>query len=179
MLKGKKVVLRPLRKSDLWLYLKWFNDLEVIRNLVLYLPLTEGAEEKWIQDAMVNQRPIFVIEAILPNGRRKAIGGCGLHQIREKDRVAEFGIAIGEKKFWGNGYGTEAARLILNYGFNFLNLHKIESEAVGFNERSISMHLKVGFKKEGRRKESRHRDGKYVDSVMFGLLRSSWQKMNG
>jgi len=178
MLKGKKVVLRPIRKSDMKYFLKWFNDTEVIKNLVLYLPMTEVAEEKWIQDAMEKQRPVFVIEAILPNGRRKPIGNCGLHQLREKDRVAEFGIAIGEKKFWDNGYGSEAARLMANYGFNFLNLHKIESEAAASNGRSIKMHLKVGFKKEGRRRRSRHIDGRYVDSIIFGLLRSSWEKKN-
>lgn len=176
MLKGKKVVLRPIRKSDLELFLKWFNDTEVIKNLVLYLPMTEAAEEKWIQEAMEKQRPIFMIEAILPNGRRKPIGNCGFHQIREKDRVASFGIAIGEKKFWNRGYGTEATRLVIDYGFTWLNLHKIESAAIDFNDRSIKMHLKVGFKKEGRRVESWYRDGKYADSIKFGLLKRWWEK---
>lgn len=61
MLKGKKVVLRPIRRSDLRLFLKWFNDPEVIHNLVMYLPTTEASEEKWIEDVMKEQRPIFMI----------------------------------------------------------------------------------------------------------------------
>ncbi len=178
MLKGKKVVLRPQRRSDIKLYLKWFNDLDVITRTAQYLPMTEGDEEKWLRDSMEKRQPIFVIEVILPNGRRKPIGNCGFHGIREKDRVAEFGIAIGEKNLWGKGYGTEAARLMADYGFNFLNLYKIESEAAASNKRSVKMHLKVGFKKEGRRRKSRHVDGRYVDSIMFGLLRSTWEKKN-
>jgi len=176
MLKGKKVVLRPLKKSDIGFFLKWYNDPEVIQYLTMYLPMTELSEEKWINESMERQRAIFVIEAILKNGHLKPIGSCGIHSVREKDRVGTFGIAIGEKKFWSDGYGTDAARTIIDYGFRFLNLHKIESGAMAFNERSVRMHLRVGFKKEGRRRQSWHRDGRYVDEFLFGLLRREWEK---
>lgn len=174
MLKGKRVILRPIRRSDKELFLRWFNDLEVIRNLIRYLPLTEGYEEKWIEDVMKEQRPIFVIEAILVNGKRKPIGNCGLYQIEEKDRVAALGISIGEKKFWSKGYGTEAANLLIDYGFKFLNLHKIESDAWAFNERSIKMHKKLGFVVEGQRRQRKYIEGKYQDSMVFGLLKDEW-----
>ena len=174
MLKGKRVILRPIKRSDKELFLKWFNDLEVIKNLTLYLPMTEVAEEKWIEDVMKEQRPIFVIEAILPNRKRQPIGNCGLYNIRNKDRVATFGIAVGEKKFWGDGYGFEAARLLINYGFEFLNLHKIESRVWTFNKRSIKLHKKLGFVIEGRLREEKFIEGKYQDSLIFGLLKNEW-----
>jgi RimJ/RimL family protein N-acetyltransferase len=174
MLRGKRVVLRPIKRADKKLFLKWFNDLEVIRNLTLYLPTTEASEEKWIEETMTQRRPIFVIEVVLASGKRKPIGNCGFHNIEEKDRVATFGICIGEKKFWGHGYGTEAAKLLIDYGFKFMNLHKIESNAWLFNEKSVRMHKKLGFVVEGQRRERKYIDGKYQDSVVFGLLKSEW-----
>jgi len=176
MLKGKKVILRPQRRSDIKLYLKWFNDLEVMKNLTLYLPMTEASEEKYLDDTMKSQAPIFVIEAILASGRRKPIGNCGFHKIEEKDKVALFGIAIGEKQLWGNGYGTEATKLVVDYGFKFLNLNKIEAEVLVSNKRSIEMHKNLGFIDEGCRRQKKYIEGKYEDCLMFGLLKSEWFK---
>jgi len=174
MLEGKRVRLRPIKRADIDLFLKWFNDPEVTRNLIMYLPMTETAEEKWIDDAMKAQRPVFVIEG-MRDGGWKPIGNCGFHDIKEKDKVATFGIAIGEKSFWGNGYGTEAAKLIIDYGFKFLNLHKIESEAFAFNEKSIRMHKKLGFVVEGCRRQRTYKEGKYHANILFGLLWEEWE----
>ena len=66
--------------------------------------------------------------------------------------------------------------MIIKYGFEQLNLHRISSGAFSFNERSIKMHLKLGFKEEGRHREVVFKNGAYHDEVMFGLLRDEWQK---
>lgn len=178
MLKGQRVLLRSIKKSDLSNMLKWYNDPEVIQYLSLYLPMTEMGEEKWLEDICTKRKEtdvVFMIEAIV--GKRKIpIGSCGLHRINWKDRDAEFGIAIGEKKYWSNGYGTEAAELIIDYGFSQLNLHRIFSGAYSFNERSIRMHLKLGFKKEGVVQDGIFKNGKYQDKVLFGILRKKWER---
>jgi RimJ/RimL family protein N-acetyltransferase len=179
MLKGKLVTLRPVKRSDITYFLKWFNDPEVIQYLGMYLPMTEMAEEKWIEElgtTRARSDVVFVIEAI--EGRsNKPIGSCGLHGISPKDHNATFGIAIGEKDHWGKGYGTEAARLIIRYGFEQLNLHRINSGAIGFNERSIRMHKKVGFTEEGRQRQAMFKNGAFHDHVLFGLLRDEWLKL--
>ncbi len=177
MLRGKNVLLRPVRRSDLANFLKWFNDPEVIQYLSMYLPMTEMAEEKYIEDlgtTRANAVAAFVIEAIV-GSETKPIGNVGLHNINNKDRNASFGIAIGEKEYWSKGLGTEAARLIVAYGFDQLNLHRIGSSALGFNERSIRMHLAVGFAEEGRQRDGIFKNGNYTDLVLFGLLRSEWK----
>ena len=116
-LKSEKVILRSMSKQDLPLLLQWFNDPEVIQYLHFYLPLTELAEEKWLERIGLSEKDVvFVIEAIA-NDESKPIGICGLHGISAKDRNATFGIAIGDKNFWSGGYGTEAAGLIVRYGF--------------------------------------------------------------
>ena len=176
MLRGKKVLLRPVRRSDIQCFLKWFNDLEVTQYLNMSLPMTEMAEEKFIEElgASRSQNTVmFVIEAI-EGDSSKPIGNTGLSNINARDHNATFGIAIGDKDYWSKGCGTEAARLIVNYGFEVLNLHRINSGAIAFNERSLRMHRSVGFKEEGRQREYIFKNGKLQDHVVFGMLREEW-----
>jgi RimJ/RimL family protein N-acetyltransferase len=120
---------------------------------------------------------MFVIETVEENNY-KPIGSVGLSDIHPKNHNAVFGIAIGEKDYWSKGYGTEAARLIIRYGFEQLNLHRINSFAISFNERSLRLHLRAGFKEEGRQREGIFRNGVYHDHVVFGLLRKEWLELN-
>lgn len=179
MLKGKLVTLRPVKRSDITHFLKWFNDPEVIQYLGMYLPMTEMSEEKYIEElggTRVQTTAGFVIEAI-ENAGDKPIGNTGLHGINAKDQNATFGIAIGEKDYWSKGCGTEAAGLIIRYGFEQLNLHRINSGAFAFNERSIRMHKRVGFTEEGRQRQAIYKNGAFHDHVLFGLLREEWLKI--
>jgi RimJ/RimL family protein N-acetyltransferase len=179
VLKGKKVILRPVRRTDLQNFLKWFNDTEVTQYLSMYLPMTEMAEEKFIEElgtTMMSSTAMFVIEAI-ENDTTRPIGTIGLDRINNKDHNATFGIAIGEKDYWSKGYGTEAASLLIRYGFEQLNLHRISSVAYSFNERSIRLHKKVGFTEEGRQREAQYKNGKYYDHVVFGILKEDWLKL--
>ena len=183
MLKGKKVLLRPVRRSDIQYFLKWFNDHDVIQYLSFYLPMTEMAEEKWIEDLGTNRtKAAFVVEAIEGESGKpfdfaqgKPIGSIGLDNISLKDHNATFGIAIGDKDYWSKGFGTEAARLIINYGFEQLNLHRINSSVIGFNERSYRLHKRLGFTEEGRQREAIFKNGKFYDHVVLGILKEEWK----
>ncbi len=178
MLEGKRVILRPIDKKDVELFLKWFNDPEVTQYLLFYLPMTRKAEEKWIEDNnLSNSNFIFLIEIKGDKGRPNIpIGNCGLHQISWKDRHATFGIAIGEKDYWNNGYGSETSALLLKYGFEVLNLHRISSSVFEFNKRSLKAHQKVGFQIEGRRRKVFFKRNRYCDEIILGLLKSEWSK---
>ena len=173
MIKGKLVQLRPIQRGDISYFLQWFNDPEVTQYLGMYLPMTEMAEQKFIEELGTSRAAIDALLIIETNDNEKCkpIGTIGLHGINSKDHNATFGIALGDKQYWSKGYGTEAAGLIIRYGFEQLNLHRISSSAWSFNERSIKMHLKAGFKEEGRRREAVYKNGAYHDEVMFGLLR--------
>lgn len=177
MLRGKNALLRPVKRSDVSYFLKWFNDPEVTQYLELYLPMTEMSEEKFIEELGTTRARsdiILVIEAI-EGTSSKPIGNCGLHEINSKDHKAVFGIVIGEKDYWSKTYGTEAARLMINYGFQQLNLHRISSSAFSFNERSIEFHKKVGFREEGRLREAIFKNGQYHDLMLFGILGEEWK----
>ena len=177
MLRGKSVLLRPVKRSDISYFLKWFNDPEVIQYITLYLPMTEMGEEKYIEELGTTRAKSdapFVIE-VIEGASTKPIGNCGLHEINSKDHNATFGIVIGEKDYWSKGYGVEATRLVINYGFQQLNLHRISSTAIAFNERSIRLHKKVGFREEGRLRQAIFKNGQYHDLVQFGILREEWR----
>jgi len=177
MLKGRSVLLRPVKRSDISYFLKWFNDPEVVQYVELYMPMTEMSEEKYIEELGTTRAKgdaQFVME-VIEGASTKPIGTCGLHEIDSKDRKAIFGMVIGEKDYWSKGYGTEAARLIVNYGFQQLNLHRISSGAFAFNERSIKLQKKVGFREEGRLREAFFKNGQYHDLVLLGLLREEWR----
>lgn len=179
MLRGKKVLLRPVKRSDIKYFLKWYNNPEIVQFLSMYLPMTEAVEEKWIEEISTNKKTVFfVIEAIENNLQKKPIGSCGLNNINCKDRCASFGIAIGEKEFWDDGYGTEAAQLLIEYGFMQLNLHRISSGVYEFNIRSYKMHKKLGFMEEGRSRQEIYKNGKYWDKINFGILKEEWEEKN-
>ena len=176
MLQGERIVLRPVRRSDITPALNWLNDPEVTQYLNMWLPLTEMREEKVIEDLGTTraQNNVVLIIEVNDDGEPKPIGSVELEDINYGDRVAMFGITVGEKDYWNQGYGTEAARLIIRYGFEQLNLHRINSYAYSFNERSLRLHRKVGFVEEGRQREAVFKNGVYYDHVLFGILKNEW-----
>jgi RimJ/RimL family protein N-acetyltransferase len=171
-LKGKKVILRPLRKAtDFELCLRWINDPEINQYLVVYMPVTEKKEEEWFENLASNPNEI-VLGIETPEGR--LIGTMGLHNINGKNRTAFTGALIGEKECWGKGYGTDAKMTLLHYAFNTLNLRKINSSVYAFNQRSLKYNLKCGYKIEGVRKKQIFRNGKYHDEILIAVFKDDW-----
>lgn len=178
MLVGKKVVLRPICKSDNKLFVRWMNDQEVNQFLNIALPINEIAEEKWIEKVSMQQNQVVLVIEDSNCEKIKPIGICSILDIHFVYRKADFGIVIGEKEYWEKGYGTESARLIINYAFNRLNLNRISSSIIDINLRSLTLHKKLGFKEEGRKRESFFKNGRYCDQIILGILRREWEEMS-
>ncbi len=176
MIRGEKVGLREVRRSDVEHFLKWFNDPEVVQYLGQYLPMTEMYEDKWLEGLPDRrERDVHFVITALNGDTEIPIGSIGLRGISNKDHTATFGIAVGDKNYWNKGYGTEAARLMVGYGFEELNLNRISSSVFEFNERSRRMHLRVGFTEEGRQRDRIYRKGRYWDMILFGFLKEEWE----
>lgn len=175
MLQGEKVKLKPLEREHIDLFLKWFNDPEITQYLLMYRPLTRDMEEEWFNG--LKNREDFIIFSIVvteKNETDKLIGNCGI-TIDWKNRIGICGITIGEKNFHGKGYGTEAMKLLVDYGFKTLNLNRMQLETYEFNTRALKSYKKVGFVEEGLRREAIYINGNYHDCIMLGLLRSEWE----
>ena len=171
-LKGKRIILRPLRKeTDLESCVLWLNDPEVTQYIRRYTPLSYDEEEAWFHGLPSKDNDIVLgIETL--NG--EFIGVIGLRRINWKDRVATTGTLIGRKEFWNKGYGTEAKMLLLDYGFNTLNLRKICSVVYGFNKRALQYSFKCGYKVEGKRRKQVFKRGKYWDEIILGVFKEEW-----
>ena len=174
-IEGEMINLCPIEKRTAPVMAKWMNDPSIRVTLIRYLPVSTQMEEVWISSLEENPNKNVVL-AITLKERGEHIGNVGLHSINWKNRVATLGIVIGNKKHWGNGIGTEAIKLILQYAFRTLNLRKINSVVVEGNKGSLIIHDRNGFKVEGAHKKEHFIDGEYRDLILLGVFRSDCKK---
>jgi RimJ/RimL family protein N-acetyltransferase len=171
MIRGEKAKLRAIERQDLPIFVRWFNDPEVRQYLAMYMPMSMAEEEKWFERQLEDQDGrVFAIET--EDGAH--IGNIGLHSIDWKNRRAYLGIVIGEKEYWGKGYGSDAIRTLLGFAFGEMNLHRVYLTVYAYNERAIRCYEKCGFQHEGRLREARFGDGRYHDELMMAILRKEF-----
>lgn len=177
MIKGRRIKFAPLDRKHIDLFLKWFNDPEITQYLKMYKPLTRDWEEEWFKALKHKEDMVhFSIYLLDKEKPEKIIGNCAIHNIDSKNRACTCGITIGEKDYQGKGYGTEAMEMLLEYGFNTLNMNRIELSVWEFNTRAYKTYQKVGFVEEGRRRQARYHNGKYYDEIIMGILKEDWKK---
>ncbi|WP_315120606.1 GNAT family protein [uncultured Clostridium sp.] len=177
MYTGEKVRLREYRKEDIKAAQNYVNDPEVKRllNPGIPYPITLEDEEKWVESlSSTKDEYSFAIETLEDS---KYIGGCGINSIDWKNSVAVIGIFIGDKDYWGKGYGTDAIRILVKFIFEQMNLNKIKLNVFSFNERAMKSYKKCGFKVEGVLRQELYRDGKYYDDILMGVLREDWEQI--
>ena len=170
---GERIYLRPLDEEDLDRCLRWINDPEVLHTLGRRFPMSRTLEKEWLAGHYKSEKR-FSFAIVLKDGDRH-IGNCGFNDIDYVNRKAVFGILIGEKDQWGRGYGPEAARLVVDYGFKQLGMHRISLEVYSHNTRAQRAYEKVGFVLEGRMRESHFRDGCYYDTLVMAILEGEWK----
>ena len=176
MIFGERIRLRAVEEDDLPRFVDWLNDPEVIRGIVVYLPLSMAEEKRWYEGMLQRppeERPLMI--EIQHEGGWLPIGDIGFHAIDWRARAAEIGIVIGDKRFWNQGYGSEAMRLMLRHAFHTLNLNRVSLQVYADNPRAIRAYEKVGFVHEGRLRQARYYDGEYFDVLLMSVLRSEWQ----
>ncbi len=173
IIKGEKVILRPIRLSDAPRFVKWFNDPK-FNKFMLVRKATLREEIKWIKDLAKKKKTDLVFAIETESGNH--IGSVGLHQINKEYGHATLGIMIGGRRYWNKGYGTDASRAIINYGFKKMKLHRIGLDVYEYNPRAIKVYKRLGFKIEGRKRELTKLNGKYYDAFYMGLLGSEWKK---
>ena len=176
MIVGKKVRLRALEKSDLAKVWEWLNDEEVMWFWAVPSNAQSLAEiEQWfarLQEVVDYSSKQFIIE----NEEGTPIGRIFYEHLDTKHQRTEIGMQIGEKEYWGKGYGTDTMITFLNYLFNELGLHRVYLRVQCYNTRGIKCYEKCGFTHEGVLRHHSFTRGEYHDDLVMGFLRDEFNQ---
>jgi RimJ/RimL family protein N-acetyltransferase len=166
---GEKCYLSPCAPEDAESWAKWDNDLEVALPLgdEAYTPFALEKSQEIVGGVIQGQHHVFSIVDLATDA---LIGRCMLFDVDPINRKAMLGIVIGEKGYWGQGYGQEATRLLLDYAFNLLNLNSVMLGTFAFNQRAIHCYERVGFRVIGRRRQARIIAGIKHDVLLMDIL---------
>ncbi|MCL4230633.1 MAG: GNAT family N-acetyltransferase [Dehalococcoidia bacterium] len=166
---GRLIRLRAREPGDEPCFYSWMNDTEVTEFLETRYAYSHAFEREWLASlpAPSFANAAFAIETLADG---KLIGNCSLGGSSPEHRSATLGIMIGEKKFWNGGYGTDAMRTLCRFGFEMMNLHRIELDVFVPNERARHVYEKIGFRLEAIRRQAQFRQGHYLDVATMGLL---------
>jgi RimJ/RimL family protein N-acetyltransferase len=174
ILVGELIRLRGVRDDDLPVLAAWEMDPGRLTTLSSWVvPPSEAAARERITRWSANDKDNlgFAIETL--DDPPLLVGNVGLWGARPKDRCATIGIALG-REYVGRGYGTDAMRVIVSYGFREMGLHRIQLTVAPFNPAGIRAYEKAGFVEEGRLRESVLHDGRWYDEVLMSFLDHEW-----
>ena len=164
---GERIYLSPRSVEDAEKFTEWLNDFDTTDYIGRsYSTVTLQCEKEYLEKNRNNESTFAIVE----NNTDKLLGAISLENIEYINRTATLGIFIGDKDYRSKGYGTEAIRLILDFGFNYLNLNNIKLDLMEFNERALKCYKKCGFKEYGRRRKCKFINGKYYDSISMDIL---------
>lgn len=173
---GPRICLRPVEVEHGPIFQAWINDPENHQFLARYRPLNGAEEKAWLEKAH-ERKDDHVFEIALREGGR-LIGICSLRCGESPHRNGEIGITIGEPEFQGKGYGADALRLLLGYGFDTLGLHRVALRVYENNPRAIRCYEKCGFRREGAHRQARWWAGRWWDILDYAILEQEWHTLS-
>lgn len=168
LLEGRLVRLRAREAADEARYYRWMNDPGVLEHLDTLYPVSHAEEVFRLHQAanVAYERVSLAVETLAG----VHIGSCVLRSASPESRSAAIGITIGERQYWDGGYGTETMRLLCRFGFEVMNLHRIQLEVLAGHARGRHVYEKLGFRDEAVRRHALYKNGEYHDVMVMGLL---------
>lgn len=170
LLKGERLVLGKFDSADEQTILQWRNDADLKR-------LTGPGAFVPVHEVDLADSPNKVQFAIREMETGALLGWIALQDISWTNRVADLSVYLGEAAHRGQGLGSEAISVLLRYGFDELNLHRIQLEVVGYNVAAIRTYEELGFRKEGVLREYGQRDQQRFDLLQYGMLANEFRAM--
>lgn len=173
MLKGQRVLLRPMQREDITKQHAFNQDAELYGLDCDYPRVSpfERAEDFYESRTKFDDDIApFAIEAA-----GEYIGFCTLMDLHNRHKNFELGIMIGDRAYWDRGYGREVVKLLLHYAFHYLCARRIALTTHAKNERAIRCYRACGFVEEGRARQAVWIEGEYIDLVNMAILRDEWQ----
>ena len=173
ILHGDTIALRPIRAEDADALFP--TDKTVDRLTGTHQTFTlEQVQAHYARVATADDRVDYAIT--LKDKPEIVLGEAVLNDFDLDNRSANFRIMLTRETHFGKGYGTQATKLIIAYAFEQLDLHRIDLEVYDFNPRAARVYEKVGFVREGVRREALLWEGEYRDAIVMGMLRSDYER---
>lgn len=164
---GEKCYLSPIDLEDAPLFTEWINDYDVTRYLTEAPCCYPVQAEREALDQLSREHNYCIVDMETDT----LLGICGFIDLNHINQTSEVGIIIGNKDYWGKGYGGEALSLLVKYGFDVLNLHNIMLQVVSYNERAVRCYQRIGFSTFGVRKGAVLREGQRHDRIYMEITR--------
>jgi RimJ/RimL family protein N-acetyltransferase len=164
LLAGEAIVLRAIDEKDKNTLVNLERDVEFLR----LVGENVSSETMLSENEFKDLRTRDLHWAIDLNG--ECIGVAFLHTLNKNDKRAEYAIGIFSPEHWGHGYGEQATRLILDYAFSELSLHRVGLRVLSYNDRAIRCYEKCGFSVEGEQRESAWVNGEWHSDLLMGVL---------
>jgi RimJ/RimL family protein N-acetyltransferase len=176
ILRGERVYLRSPERTDIPIFVRWFNDAELTATLAMRAPMSVPMEEAWFEGMVKSQGVDNYHFTICLLADERPIGTCNLFAVDKLNGNAGIGISIGEKSLWDQGLGTEAMLALLDFGFGMVRLERLWLDVYDFNERARRSYEKCGFVLEGVQRRAMFKRGSYIDVQMMSILRDEWER---
>ena len=175
---GEKCYLVPFEEKHLndENYLVWLRDYDVMKtiNRVDYLrPVSFAEVKQYCENVMQSQSDMFM--AIHAKYDNKFIGTLRVNQVNWHTKVADIGILIGDKDYWGKGIATDSIRIMCNYLFKKLGFRRLTAGLMSINPAMLKVFEKLGFRKEGVFRKHDAFEGEYVDHIYLGCLKDEFK----
>ncbi|EAA9756084.1 N-acetyltransferase, partial [Salmonella enterica] len=174
LMETKRIYLRPFESTDVDGYFPGLFDAEMRRLTGTQNSFTRSQVERYIENAAQDDSRLMLLIALQENDQ--VIGDIALMDMHTKNRSAHIRIAIDNTEHQGKGYGSEALLLMLDYGFGICNLHRIELEVYAFNPRAIRTYEKLGFQREGVRRDALFYNHLYHDAIQMSILEEEFRE---
>ena len=168
MAKEQKISLRLMDKEDTDRIVTWRNQDFVRRNFIYQQDFNREGHEKWIRTMI--DTGLAVQFMICIGEEQRPVGSVYLRDIDRIHKKAEYGIFIGEKDAWGQGYGTWAAKKMIAFAFEKEGLHKLMLRVLAENQGAIRSYEKAGFVREAYLRDEVFLEGQYKDVIYMAVI---------
>jgi RimJ/RimL family protein N-acetyltransferase len=169
------VYLRQAERSDIPLFVRWFNDARTSRTLAIVAPMSIPMEEGWFERSLEAQGKDGYHFTICLLADDRPIGTIGLFGLDQRNGSAGLGISVGDPDDTNQGYGSDALRALVAWAFDMLRLERVWLEVYDFNPRARLVYERAGFVHEGTQRHAIFRHGRFVDVHLMSVLADEWR----
>lgn len=178
VLRGRLVLLRTAEREDIPTFVRWLGDARTLRFLAMRAPIGEAMEERWFDRMLESHGRDSWFFVICRLEDERPIGSLSLFDVDPVNGAAGLGILVGEVELQGQGYGTDALLVLLDFAFGELRLERVWLDVYEFNKRAIRSYEKAGFVHEGRLRRARFQEGRFHDVLRMAILRDEWAALD-